>query len=48
MMDSDYLTGTFIVAYGIISVKIKSEWYLGEACMYRTNKTSMLRVLTRV
>ncbi|KFY93626.1 hypothetical protein V498_04317 [Pseudogymnoascus sp. VKM F-4517 (FW-2822)] len=25
------ILGTFIVAYGIISVKIKAQWYLGEA-----------------
>lgn len=35
-------TGTFIVAYGFISVKIKQVWYLGEACtssfyLYRAN-----------
>jgi len=24
--------GTFILLYGIISVKIKSKWFLGEAC----------------
>ncbi len=26
------ILGTFIVLYGWISVKIKAQWYLGEAC----------------
>lgn len=24
--------GTFVVVYGLLAVKIKSIWYLGEAC----------------
>jgi len=35
--------GTFIVAYGIISVKIKAEWYLGEAREYRSKDISISR-----
>lgn len=26
------ILGTFIILYGIISVKIKQVWYFGEAC----------------
>ena len=35
--ESNLLTGTFIVLYGVISVKIKSRWYLGEACALNLN-----------
>lgn len=39
--------GTFILAYGFISVKIKAVWYLGEA---RTSISRMrqLGVLTKL
>lgn len=43
-----FATGAFIVLYGIISVKIKEVWYLGEARKCLVLKCSVLHQLTLI
>jgi hypothetical protein len=40
------VAGGFLLAFGIISVKLKQTWYLGEACKLSTARCFLASILT--